>query len=81
MTAYDDYMRTIIDIPEDILQSLDRVRVREQRSRASLIREALSDFVRGKSAAPAEEAFGMWKRKAEDGVHYQERLRDEWSTR
>jgi len=79
MSAYDVTMRTVIDIPDDILQSLDRVRDREQRSRASLIREALSEYVRDKSAAPAAEAFGIWKRKAVEGVLYQERLRDEWS--
>jgi predicted transcriptional regulator len=71
-------MRTVIDLPDDLMQSLDRVSGAEKRSRASLIREAISAYLRLKSMPPAEAAFGLWKAKATDGVQYQAELRQEW---
>ncbi|MFT7173936.1 MAG: metal-responsive CopG/Arc/MetJ family transcriptional regulator, partial [Paracoccaceae bacterium] len=35
------FMRTVIDVPDEIIQSLDQVGGAEKRSRASLIREAI----------------------------------------
>lgn len=74
-------MRTVIDVPDKLIHSLDRVSGNEQRSRAALIREAISEFLRKKSVAPAEAAFGIWKKRTTDGVRYQRDLRDEWESR
>lgn len=74
-------MRTVIDVPDEIIQSLDHVSDAERRPRAALIREAISDYLRKKSVPPAEEAFGLWKQRKTDGVRYQNDLRDEWENR
>ncbi len=74
-------MRTIIDVPDEIIESLDRVGSAEKRSRAALIREAISEYLRGKSVRPAEAAFGLWKLNRTDGVRYQNDLRNEWKDR
>lgn len=74
-------MRTVIDVPDDIIQSLDRVSGAEKRSRAALIREAIVEYLRMKSVQPAQAAFGLWKENQTDGVRYQENLRDEWENR
>ena len=74
-------MRTVIDVPDEIIESLDRVGGSEQRSRAALIREAIADFVQRKSNPTAEAAFGIWKQKGIDGLRYQEELRIEWACR
>jgi predicted transcriptional regulator len=74
-------MRTVIDVPDQLIQSLDRVSGTEQCSRAALIREAITEFLRVKSVPPAEAAFGLWKQRSTDGVRYQNELRDEWGSR
>jgi predicted transcriptional regulator len=74
-------MRTIIEIPDEVIESLDRVGDSEQRSRAALIREAISEYLRRKSLPPVAAAFGIWKDRQVEGVAYQERLRNEWENR
>ena len=74
-------MRTVIDVPDDTIEPLDRVSDSENRPRAALIREALADYLKKKTAPPAEAAFGIWKHHALDGVRYQEELRGEWQSR
>ena len=75
------FMRTVIDVPDEIIQSLDQVSGVEKRSRASLIREALAEYLKLKSVPPAEAAFGLWKETPKEGVQYQNDLRDEWENR
>lgn len=71
-------MRTIIDIPEKTIQSLDELGSRENRSRASLIREAVDGFLQKKSKPSMQAAFGIWKDSPKDSVQYQQEIRDEW---
>ena len=75
-------MRTIVDLPEEQLQWLASLCVREGISRAEAIRRAVeasmqrdekADFKRALDAA-----FGMWKDRGIDGVEYQRELRAEW---
>lgn len=74
-------MRTIIDVPDDVIQSLDRVRKTEKRSRAALIREAIDGYLRQKTAPAAKDAFGLWKAHPKDGLRYQDELRGDWENR
>ncbi len=74
-------MRTVIDVPDALIESLDQVGALEQRSRAALIREAITQYLKVKSIPAADEAFGLWKKRAVDGVQYQRSLRDEWGNR
>ena len=74
-------MRTVIDVPDDVIESLDRVSSVEKRSRAALIREAIAEYVRIKSVPSMEAAFGVWKDSPVDGLQYQNDLRDEWESR
>lgn len=39
------FMQNIIDVPDEIIESLDRSSGAEKRSRAALIREAISDLL------------------------------------
>jgi len=73
-------MRTIIDIPDQLVESLDRVGKTYQKSRAAFVREAITDFLRVKSMPQADAAFGLWKKKNKDGVSYQNDLRQEWES-
>jgi hypothetical protein len=79
MTCDDDAMRTIIDLPEDQLDALDRICRRDSISRAEAIRCAVDLLVRDRAAAASQTAFGLWRAsRPVDGLKYQERLRHEW---
>jgi metal-responsive CopG/Arc/MetJ family transcriptional regulator len=58
------FMRTIIDVPNEVIESLDRVRATEKRSRAAVIREAIDAYLEKKTAPEAEAAFGLWSQTA-----------------
>jgi predicted transcriptional regulator len=71
-------MRTVIDVPDKLIESLDQLGGAAQISRAALIREAIADFLQRKSVPRAEAAFGLWSRRKKDGVRFQEEVRGEW---
>lgn len=74
-------MRIVIDVPNQLIESLDRLSCTEQCSRAALIREAIAEFLRRKSGPSSQAAFGLWKVRKIDGVRYQDDLRAEWRNR
>jgi len=81
MSPHDDVMRTIIDLPEPDLRRLDALcRVRSI-SRAQAVRLAVRRLLLEEQAQTdsAGGVFGLWRDRAEDGVAYQDRLRDEWA--
>lgn len=71
-------MRTLVDIPAEEMKELTRRSKAQKRSRASLIREAISIYL--KDPAPIKEVpgFGLWKDYPIDGVEYQRKIRSEW---
>lgn len=71
-------MRTLIDLEEENIRALDQLAARRKRSRAALIREAVSDYLERNAVGEAGEAFGLWGNRKVDGLDYQERLRSEW---
>ena len=72
-------MRTIIEVPEEILNSLDQIVKQQRKSRAAIIREAIHLYLDQKELPNSDAAFGVWKKKKKDGLDYQEQLRSEWS--
>jgi metal-responsive CopG/Arc/MetJ family transcriptional regulator len=70
-------MRTLVDLPETELEQLNALSRERRVSRAELIRRAVSGYLE-QNRTGLEETFGLWKKKAVDGVKYQERLRGEW---
>jgi hypothetical protein len=70
-------MRTLVDIPDGELEQLTVLSLSRNVSRAELIRQAVSGFL-SENKAGLENSFGLWKKRAVDGVEYQERLRREW---
>ncbi len=75
-------MRTLVDIPDDQIEELNRLAEREKVSRAALVRKAISDLLKSKRLPGKDDAlaasFGLWADMEEDGLAYQERLRSEW---
>ena len=72
------FMRTVIDVPDELIESLDQIGALEQVSRAALIRHTITEYLKVKSIPAAEEAFGLWKDRKTDGVRNQRSLRGEW---
>ena len=70
-------MRTLIDIPNNELERLDSLAREEHRSRASMVREAIAEYLVNHETS-SDSAFGLWGKRAIDGLAYQKKVRSEW---
>lgn len=71
-------MRTIVELPEQQIEGLAKLEQRNRRSRASLIREAVSEYLSRHEADIDDEAFGLWRQRGVGGLEYQQKVRSEW---
>ena len=72
-------MRTIVDIPENVLNELDELARREDISRAEAVRRAMAEYLESRRRSVGDAAFGIWKSKKIDALTYEDELRGEWS--
>ena len=71
-------MRTIIDIPDNLLRDIDKLAEREDISRAEAVRRAMAEYLAARSSPRPDVAFGIWKSKRIDALEYEDSLRGEW---
>jgi predicted transcriptional regulator len=71
-------VRTLVDIHEPDLKELDRLASRERRSRAALVRQAISEYLDRRTPQALDDAYGLWGERKVDGLRYQEKVRSEW---
>ncbi|MDN5928678.1 MAG: ribbon-helix-helix domain-containing protein [Hyphomicrobiales bacterium] len=71
-------MRTLINMDEKQISELDRLARNQNRSRASVIRDAVSDYLQRQTTGVHKDAFGLWGQRKADGLAYQEKMRGEW---
>lgn len=71
-------MRTIVDLPEEQIKILATIGKQSRLSRAEMVRRAVAEYIARYNPEQGDEAFGLWKDRAEDGLDYQSRLRAEW---
>jgi metal-responsive CopG/Arc/MetJ family transcriptional regulator len=75
-------MRTIIDLPQEQIEGLDRLKSDDHPSRAALIRQAVAAYLRDTLDANTESSncFGVWRDNPEtqNALDYQQKLRSEW---
>lgn len=71
-------MRALVDIDEKDIREIDRLARKQNRSRASLIREAVAGYIKENAGEAADEAFGLWAHQEVDGLAFQRKLRSEW---
>jgi metal-responsive CopG/Arc/MetJ family transcriptional regulator len=67
----------LVDLPEAELEQLKVLSKARKVSRAELIRQAVAGYLE-QNRAGLKDSFGLWKKRREDGVAYQQRLRSEW---
>ena len=72
-------MRTIVDLPQPIIDELDELAQRERISRAEAVRRAMAEYLQNRRSARGEAAFGIWKSRKMDALAYEDELRGEWN--
>lgn len=72
-------MRTLIDVPDDDIKWLDRVAAERGKSRASLVREAISAFRAEAGRDWIARGAGYWKDRHDigDAIDYQRAMRQD----
>jgi metal-responsive CopG/Arc/MetJ family transcriptional regulator len=74
-------MRTVIDIPDNLVEELDSLALRRGVSRAEAIRGALTDLVKKERRVLADACFGMFKDQPDvfgDGAAFVRQARADW---
>ncbi len=71
-------MRTLIDIPEEDLATLQNVTAKLGISRAEFVRRAVSASLLPYRESEQTEAFAILAGKLEDGLAYERKFRSEW---
>ncbi len=76
-------MRFLADIPDDDVKWLDELARQHGKSRAAVVRDAVSAFRHREDKAGMEKYFGLWARHGStvDGLSYERELREEWAGR
>ena len=72
--------RILTEIPDDDVRKLDEIAKREGKSRAAVLREAVTDYLEVCGKEGFEKYFGLWERHGStvDGLEYERQLRGEW---
>jgi Ribbon-helix-helix protein, copG family len=72
--------RFLVDVPADDVRKLDEIAKREGKSRAAVLREAVSNYLEVSGKEGFEKYFGLWARHGStvDGLEYERQLREEW---
>ena len=78
MTAYDDVMRTIIELSEEQVEALAAICAGEGISRAEAVRRAVDAWLAQRRPATMDAAFGLWRGRVDSSDGYLAALRDEW---
>src|SRR5689334_1662675 len=72
--------RFLVDVPAEDVRRLDEIARAEGKSRTAVIREAVASYIANSNKDWLEAGFGLWAKYgfSEDGLEYQNRLREEW---
>ena len=58
-------VRILVDLPDEDIRWLDRLAEEQGKSRAAIMREAVSAFRGGGSANWIDRGFGLWRHRAD----------------
>jgi predicted transcriptional regulator len=71
-------MKIALDIGASWTKALDALAKAEKRSRASIVREAIDDYLARRRGRARKDAFGLWGNHKVDGLDYQRKIRGTW---
>jgi predicted transcriptional regulator len=71
-------IRILVDLGDAQIQALDELSKKDKRSRATLIGQAIDDYLGKRRGSQRGDAFGLWGRRKADGLAYQKKMRGEW---
>ena len=73
--------RFLVDVPADDVRKLDEIAKREGKSRAAVLREAVSNYLEASGKEGFEKYFGLWARHGIeiDASDYDRKRRAEWT--
>jgi hypothetical protein len=73
-------MRFLADLSDDDVKWLDALAKAQGKSRAAVLRDAVSAFRHREEKTGIEKYFGLWERHGStvDGLEYERKLREEW---
>jgi Ribbon-helix-helix protein, copG family len=73
--------RFLVDVPADDVRKLDEIAKREGKSRAAVLREAVSNYLEVSGKEGFEKYFGLWARHGVeiDRQDYDRKRRAEWT--
>lgn len=73
--------RFLVDVPADDVRKLDEIAKRDGKSRAAVLREAVSEYLDAGRKEGCEKYFGLWARHGIeiDPVEYERKRRAEWT--
>jgi hypothetical protein len=73
--------RFLVDVPADDVRKLDEIAKREGKSRAAVLREAVSHYLEASGKEGFEKYFGLWARHGItiDPREYDRKRRAEWT--
>lgn len=71
-------MRILTEIEDEHIAQLDEIAARSKRSRAALIRDAISAYLGARKQTATDDGFGLWGKRKVDGMAYQKKVRAEW---
>lgn len=74
-------MRILTEIPDEDVRELDALARKQGKSRAAVLREAISNYLAIGEKEGFDKYFGLWARHGStvDGLEYERKLRDEWT--
>ncbi len=71
-------MKILLNLENNIAAELEELARALGISRMASLKQAVSEYISKYKTKEKESAFGIWKRKKVDSLHYQRKLRDEW---
>lgn len=69
----------LLDLSDDVIRRLDSLKQQRNLPRAELLREAVEQYLGKQNTTRLRNALGLWRRKGEDGLECERKLREEWS--
>ena len=69
----------LLDLSDDVIRRLDSLKQQRNLPRAELLREAVEQYLEKQNTTRLRNALGLRRRKGEDGLECERKLREEWS--